>query len=117
MESGENLKEALERELLEEANTEIAVDKVALLYECEPQFRDDDYSPQHHTLFIIFECRIQDGSEPCMPIHPEINQTGVRWIPVNKLNEIKLVPNIAIEIIRYKSERNSIKLIEDHVVR
>jgi len=114
-EPGETIKETIRREMLEETMAEVSVGRVALLYECEPQFRKDDYSPNSHTIFVVFECTLLDDSEPRMPIIPELNQTGVKWIPLNKLKNIKLVPNIAETITDYAKERRSIELIEDHI--
>lgn len=47
---------------------------------------------------------------------PELNQTGVKWVPINQLTSIKLVPNIAQSIIEYANNTRNIELIEDHIV-
>jgi len=51
-----------------------------------------------------------------MPANPELNQTDVKWIPLKRLNEIKLVPNIASFLLEYASNNRNIQLIEDHII-
>jgi 8-oxo-dGTP diphosphatase len=114
-EPGETIKETVKRELLEETMAEVDVGPIAFLYECEPQSRQDDFSPKSHTLFVVFDCGLMNGSKPGMPLHPELNQTDVRWVPLENLQRIKLLPNMAGEILNYAEERRNIELIEDHI--
>lgn len=115
-EPGETLKQTIQREMIEETTANIEVGDVAFLYECEPQDREDGYSPPSHTVFIIFDCTLCVDSFPQMPANPKLNQTAVKWIPLERLSEIKLVPNIAPFILEHASSNRSIQLIEDHIL-
>ena len=115
-EPGETLKQTICREMIEETTANIEVGDIAFLYECEPQDRQDDYSPPSHTVFIIFDCILCADSSPKMPANPELNQTDVKWISLTDLHEIKLVPNIAPFILEYANNNRNIQLIEDHII-
>ena len=115
--SGETIRQTVKREMIEETTVDVTVGPIAFLYECEPQDRVDDYSPPNHTIFIIFDCKLIHGSTPKLPEQPELNQTDVRWIPLDGLKNIKLVPNIAESIIEYAKNKRTVELIEDHIVK
>ena len=114
---GETIRQTVRREMIEETTADVTVGQIAFLYECQPQDRVDDYSPSYHTIFIIFDCKLIDGSTPRLPEQPDLNQTGVKWMPLDELKNIKLVPNIAESIIEYAKNKRTIELIEDHIVR
>lgn len=114
---GETIRQTVQREMIEETTANVTVGPIALLYECEPQDRADDYSPQYHTIFIIFDCSLIHDSTPKLPQQPELNQTDVKWIPLDRLKNIKLVPNIAELIIEYAKNKRNIDLIEDRIVK
>lgn len=113
-EPGEMLKETVKRELLEETMAEVYVGPLAFVYEWEPQ-PNDTYSPKAHTLFHIFECSLVDGSVPTLPYHPDDNQVGVKWIPLQDLEKIKLLPYMAHEIQQYVKEKRNIEIVENHL--
>ncbi|MCR8644390.1 NUDIX domain-containing protein [Paenibacillus sp. N1-5-1-14] len=116
-EEGEVVKETVRRELLEEAMAEVIVGSVAFLCECEQQQRNIKYSPRAHTLFIVFECQLISGSVPRLPLNPDINQTAVKWVPLDELHTINLMPDMLESILTFASEKKSVVMIEDHRVR
>ncbi|MGE1027498.1 NUDIX domain-containing protein [Bacillus sp. GMs2/2] len=91
VEQGETLIEAVKREALKEASVQINVGQVAFLYEYE----------------------LKDGETPCISDNPDENQTGVKWIPLDELQNIVLYPNIRSEIQTYINNKRNIKLIEE----
>lgn len=48
-----------------------------------------------------------------MPEKPDLNQTNVKWIDLEKLKEIVLYPNIKDEIKEYAKNKRNIELIEE----
>ncbi|MDF2671733.1 MAG: hydrolase, partial [Paenibacillus sp.] len=99
---------------------------LALVYEYAPHLvGEEDGSP--HGLHLMFECTIVQGI-PSLPEHPDVNQTNVRWVDIEKLDEIILYPNIKSHIKEYVKERSihsigsacsnqspvRIELIEEH---
>lgn len=109
-EPGEMIKETVKRELLEETMAEVDVGPLAFVYEWEPQ-PDDAFSPKEHSLFHIFDCNLVNGSFPRFPDHPDDRQVGVKWIPLQELESIKLLPNMAHEIQQYARNKRNIELI------
>ncbi|MEK4251830.1 NUDIX domain-containing protein [Paenibacillus sp. FSL W7-1287] len=117
VEQGESVTDTLRRELLEEANVEIKIGKIAFLYEYCPHKQSGDYDSETPVLNIIFDCEIQDGFIAKLPESPDPNQVGVRWIPIDKLDSIILYPNIREHIVEYSKTRRNIELIEDHQLK
>lgn len=62
---------------------------------------------------MIFDCNLNPDSKPMMPQIPELNQTDVKWISIDKLTTIRLIPDIAEAIINYTKDNRNIELIED----
>ncbi|MBO1628586.1 NUDIX domain-containing protein [Bacillus arachidis] len=112
VEQGETLIEAVKREALEEASVQINVGQVAFLYEYAP-FKNKEKYGTVHSLTTIFECELKDGETPCISDNPDENQTGVKWIPLDELQNIVLYPNIRSEIQTYINNKRNIKLIEE----
>lgn len=114
VESDESIIETLERELMEEANIQINVGRIAFLYEYNPLNQSGEYNSKTPVLSIIFDCSIKAGSEAKLPDNPDPMQVGVRWVNLESLERIILYPNIKKHIIEYSKNRRSIELIEDH---
>lgn len=62
----------------------------------------------------MFDCKIKDGFIPKLPINPDKNQIGVKWIKLTQLNDIVLHPNIRKLIINYAKTRKNIEFIEEY---
>ncbi|WP_066059992.1 NUDIX domain-containing protein [Robertmurraya korlensis] len=109
----ESVVEAVQREALEEASIKVEVGPLAIVYEYSPQHNSNKYG-ETHSLQLMFECKIKDGSFPKMPKHPDPNQTDVKWIKLSELRDIVLYPNIKEQIITYAKSRKNIELMEEH---
>lgn len=115
LEPGETIKEGVAREVFEETAAEVDVGSLALIYELAPHNQSGDYDEDvSHGLHLIFECTLKNNSEPRFPIHPDPNQSAVKWIPIDQLDSIVLIPNIKEQIKSYIRGKQSIQLIEDH---
>jgi ADP-ribose pyrophosphatase YjhB (NUDIX family) len=113
LEYHETIKEAVKRELLEEASVEIEVGPIAYVYEYQPHKDRGAYGGKRTVINIIFDCDIREGAEPVMPMDHDHNQTGVKWINLEELDRITLFPNIKEQIKQYYVERQNTTLIED----
>ena len=112
VEAGESLIQAVEREVFEETAVRVDVGQVAFIYEYAPHLAQARYGPVH-SLTTIFECSLQNGEVPQMPEKPDQNQTGVKWIPLNQLNQVVLYPNIRDQIIAYSKHKQGVGLLEE----
>ncbi|MER1990269.1 MAG: NUDIX hydrolase, partial [Solibacillus isronensis] len=87
----------------------------ALIYEFPPHKQSGDYDENaQHGLHLIFECTLKNHSVPKLPKYPDPNQTAVKWIPIEELDSILLLPNITQQIKNYINNRRNIELIEDY---
>ncbi|WP_246021941.1 NUDIX domain-containing protein [Paenibacillus zeisoli] len=115
LEPGETVVEGVKREVLEETGAEIEVGPLALVYEMAPHKQSGDYNDNpEHGLHLIFECKLTSSSLPQLPPHPDPHQTTIKWIPINELDRVILIPNINEQIIDYVQNRRNIEVIEDH---
>jgi len=115
-EPGETIKEAVKREAYEEAGVEVEVGDLVFISENAPHMtgRNQDV----HGLSLMFRCFIKEGSVATMPINPDPNQSGVKWVPINELNEFILFPNIKEQIIQYvKGDYENKCLIEEYTLK
>ena len=78
IETGETPDEALKREIKEELNTEIAIDRYLTTVEY-------DY-PEFHLSMDCFLCRIA-GSEPVLLEHE-----AAKWLPLDRLGQVNWLP-------------------------
>lgn len=115
LELGETIVEGVAREVFEETTADVEVGPLALIYEFPPHKQSGDYDENaNHGLHLIFECTLKNGSIPKLPEYPDPYQTAVRWIPIEELDSILLLPNIKQQIKNYIDKRRNIELIEDY---
>jgi len=113
-EPGETLEEGAAREVWEETRAEVEVGPVALLYECAPHRQSGEYDSPTHTLSVIFECRLKEGSRPRMPDVPDRTQSAVRWVHLNELDSIVMFPRIQRFIKQFARRRTTVPMINDY---
>jgi 8-oxo-dGTP pyrophosphatase MutT (NUDIX family) len=109
----ETIIEAVKREAKEETSIEVEVGPLAFVYEYAPHLKSNKYG-ETHSLGLMFECKIKEGSNPRMPDNPDPNQTDVKWIKLSELHKVILYPNISEHIKKYIDNRRNIDLIEEH---
>ncbi|MBS4200792.1 NUDIX domain-containing protein [Bacillus sp. FJAT-49732] len=115
VEPNESVIEAVQREAMEEASVDVEVGPLAFVYEYAPHLNFNVYG-NTHSLGLMFECEIKEGSTPKLPENPDENQTNVSWIPLSELENIKLYPNIKEHIMDYVQNKRNIELIEEQVL-
>jgi len=104
-EPGKSIMEAVQREAREEASIEVEVGQLAFVTEYAPHLCAYMHGDAPHGLGMIFECKIKEGSSPSFPSNPDLNQTGVKWIPLSELDNIVLYPNMKQQIRDYAKHK------------
>lgn len=115
VEPNETIIEAVRREAWEEASIEVEVGSLAFVYEYAPHLNYNKFG-ETHSLSLMFECRLKEGSSPSFPNNPDPNQTGVRWVNLSDLGNIILYPNIKEHIMNYIENKRNIDIIEEHLL-
>ncbi len=100
VEAGESIKEAVIREAKEEADIVVEVGPLILVYEYAPHLADNEFGPLHQVNFI-FHCYRSSKTVAQMPETPDPHQTAVKWVPLTKLLDVMLYPEISPKIIAY----------------
>jgi len=92
------LAETLHRECLEETGYKISsIGHLVLVREYisnNHEFKNAD--PDFHQIDLIFQCTLVE-KEATIPTEMDIRQTGVEWVKLNKLKELRLYPAILKE--------------------
>lgn len=115
LEPGETILEGVAREVFEETTAEVDVGPLALIYELAPHKQSGDYHVnERHGLHLIFECTLKSNSLPRLPQNPDPHQSAVKWIPLEELDSILLIPNINQQIKNYIMNKRNIEFIEDY---
>ena len=115
LEPGETILEGVAREVLEETTAQVDVGPLALIYEFTPHKQSGDYNiNEKHGLHLIFECTLKNNSIPRLPPYPDPNQSAVKWVPLEELDSILLIPNINQQIKNYIKNKRNIELVEDY---
>ncbi len=98
VEDNELLEDAVRREVLEETCVHVNVGRVLFVFEYVPTQHRYKYGARH-GVNVIFECIVQDDSEARLPDVPDKDQIGVRWVPLNDLERIPLLPHVGGQLI------------------
>jgi len=91
---GETLVEALKRECVEEASIEIEVSDIVFVRDyisMNHEFAEEDNGA--HQVEFMFECSIKGNTQPVKGAEADPWQTGVGWLPLNRLQEYSLYPS------------------------
>jgi len=90
---GESVHEALQRECLEEIGTGVVVHDLRLVREYIGRNHEFAAEDGHlHQVELMFVCSLPEGAEPRMGSSPDVNQTSVEWLPLERLGEYRLYP-------------------------
>jgi len=92
LDPGETLHEGVQREVREETCAEVRVGRLLLVAEHVPRLLDYRYG-RVHKLGFVFECHLLPGSEPRLPDVPDPKQTGIRWVSLEDLAHVPLLPS------------------------
>jgi ADP-ribose pyrophosphatase YjhB (NUDIX family) len=91
------LAETLHRECLEETGYKISMGPLVLVREYisnNHEFKNAD--PDFHQIDLIFRCTLAE-EKAATPTEMDIRQTGVEWVKLDKLKELRLYPAVLKE--------------------
>lgn len=97
-ESGELIKETLEREMIEELGIIVKVNELILIGEVISKDQKPD------TLHIIFNCDINEN-EPVINKN-ETSAIDIAWVEVEEIINLNLYPNIGSELLKRISDKS-----------
>lgn len=98
---GETITDALIRECIEELS--IPVIPLDLLFIRDYISRNHEFAAEDadaHQVEFMFRCEIPEGAQPSMGGTPDPMQTGVAWLPLEKIDEFSLYPKKLKEILK-----------------
>ncbi|QXD31644.1 NUDIX domain-containing protein [Candidatus Pelagisphaera phototrophica] len=87
----ETLHRSLAREVFEETGATIDIEELIWTSErrIQPKSKQERIT---HKIEYIFRCFIKDGYKARMGPIPDSNQTGVRWLSIEKLEQYRIAP-------------------------
>lgn len=117
VEQGETLRDAVEREVLEETGLTAKSRELLYVMEYNPM-RDKQRYGSRGALSSVFKCDINFDIPAQMITEydkgPEYDATGAKWIDLDDLKNIALVPKIADIILRdYHTQNLTTQFLED----
>ena len=115
VEQEETITEALRREVKEETNIEIEVGSLLFVIEYEPK-RNSFWAGSKYVLSFIFGCKLSNGQMPSFPMTPDTNQTDVKWVKLDELDSVELLPHITEHIIELAQGRKITQLLLEEPV-
>ena len=98
---GESLTDAVKRECMEEASIRVIPGDILFVRDYisgNHEFAEEDHGA--HQVELMFHCVIEDSSKPENGSHTDRMQTGVVWIPLNRIEEYSLYPSQLKEILK-----------------
>jgi ADP-ribose pyrophosphatase YjhB (NUDIX family) len=100
-EPGEDLHACLQRECLEEIGVEVEIGELRYVRDYvgrNHQFAD--LEGHHHALELMFVCTLR--GEPAQGgVRPDDYQTGVEWLPIERIDEYPLMPRALRVALRH----------------
>lgn len=96
LEFGENMAEALKREMQEELGIEVEVGALAFIGEIH--FPEQ----KKHSLHCIFEGEIISGLPTLNPEHTSAK--AISWIPIEEITSVNVYPNVAEALVLWNNK-------------
>ena len=106
VEENETVKQAVAREVMEEAGLTVEVGDLVFTLEYEPKSCNYEHG-NNGCITLFFRCYLNTKIPPQIPSHTDVNPddpsiTSVcKWIPISELNKIYFVPPIYESLMNY----------------
>lgn len=92
-EKGEELRNAVIRECLEETGCKVAVKDLLFIREYIGKNHEfAEWDSDTHQVEFYFECVIESQGESFNGNNPDADQVGVEWVNLNRLDGIRIYP-------------------------
>jgi 8-oxo-dGTP diphosphatase len=95
---GETLLAALVRECREEIAAEIIVGELLFVRDYiagNHEFAESE--GRVHQVEFMFHCHVHDGEQPQVGNVPDMHQTGVDWLPLDVLSQVRFYPAALVD--------------------
>ena len=100
-EHGETLVDATKRECLEEIGAKVEVGKLLTIREyISANHEFGEFDPSIHQVEFIFQCKLLEKVCTSKAIELDAMQTGIEWIPINKLSEYRVFPSAIAKFLQ-----------------
>lgn len=100
VESNESLREAVRREVLEETGLTVESKELLYVYEYNPRVANNKYGARG-SISYFFKCEVDESKEQADPSvldhdpnNDEYKQTGSKWISIDELETINIIPKL-----------------------
>ncbi|MGC5775395.1 NUDIX domain-containing protein [Paenibacillus pabuli] len=103
-EKGEELKDAVARECLEEIGQAVKVGELLHIREYIGKNHEfAEWDADVHQVEFYFECRLMDPRAAIFEgSNPDEHQVAVEWIPLEELSQVRLYPKTIGELLQNK---------------
>ena len=91
-EPGETMEQALKRECLEEIGSHVEMGEMLWVREFFGSRYEWEVFHSLHQVEFMFACDLVPGAQPHVGTVGDTWQTGVEWVPMERLNEIEFYP-------------------------
>ena len=117
---GESMTDVLTRECREEANAEVQVGRLLLVWEYLPEKLGYKFGTRP-KIGLVYECRLAEGSDPKLPMKPHLHQSGVKWVPLEDLEagvsgakKCPILPKIGLALlVALRDPHTSAQVLQD----
>lgn len=93
---GESLHGTLQRECIEEINTEVEIAELVQVAEFHKLKTEDLIQ---HQLEFLFRCSVPANYVPCNGPEPDAHQIDVRWLPFDEVKDATFSPSYLSETV------------------
>lgn len=91
----EDMHTALRRECKEEINSAINIGELSFVRDAFIDFADKCGTlVKLHQIEYFFKCTLINKQTVCVGANPDYSSLGIEWVPLEKLKEIRIYPNI-----------------------
>jgi 8-oxo-dGTP diphosphatase len=111
-EHGETLREALQRECLEEIGQEVEIGDIKFIREYigkKHEFAKEDSDV--HQIEYMFICKLEYSGEVQNGLNPDDDQVGVEWIELERIEEYRIYPKHITNVISKNGELSELVYI------